>query len=37
VLTWHPAVVERWIDFDQVAGLISRHTSAWEQAGLGLI
>ncbi len=34
MLTWHPAVVERWIDLDQVAGLISRHTSAWEQAGL---
>lgn len=34
MLTWHPAVVERWIDLDQVAGLISRHTLAWEQAGL---
>ncbi len=27
-------MVERWIDLDQVAGLISRHTLAWEQAGL---
>jgi hypothetical protein len=28
--------MERWIDLDQVAGLISGHAVAWEQAGLAV-
>lgn len=26
--------MESWVDLDQVAGLISRHATAWEEAGL---
>ena len=33
---WHPARMERRIDLDQVAGLISGHAAAWEQAGLAV-
>ena len=33
---WHPARMERRLDLDQVAGLISGHAAAWEQAGLAV-
>lgn len=28
--------MERWLDLDQVAALISRHAVAWERAGLAV-
>ena len=31
---WHSGGVERRVDLDQVAGLISRHAFAWEESGL---
>jgi hypothetical protein len=33
---WHPVRMERRIDLDQVAGLISEHAAAWEQASLAV-
>ena len=33
---WHPVRMDRWIDLDQVAGLISSYAVAWEQAGLAV-